>query len=84
MLSPQCQSLTKLLCNYEDEFLSRQYDLGTVTAIKEQIDKGNAKSDNLHNEPHHFSITSGIHTEAVRCWSGYSIVLPGLVRKKDG
>ena len=39
----QCQSLTELLCRYEDVFSREEYDLGTFTAIKHQIDTGNTK-----------------------------------------
>ena len=52
MTSTQCQSLTELLCRYEDVFSREKYDLGTFTAIKHQIDTGNAKpTGSLHAEP---------------------------------
>ena len=43
MTSMQCQSLTELLCRYDDVLSREEYDLGTFTAIKHQIDTGNAK-----------------------------------------
>ena len=43
MTSMQCQILTELLCRYEDVFSREEYDLRTFTAIKHQIDTGNAK-----------------------------------------
>ena len=43
MTSMQCQSPTELLCRYENVFSREEYDLGTFTAIKHQIDTGNAK-----------------------------------------
>ena len=43
MIFMQCQTLTELLCRYEDVFSREEYELGTFTAIKHQIDTGNAK-----------------------------------------
>ena len=92
MTSMQYQSLTELLCRYEDVFSREEYDLSTFTAIKHQIDTENAKPiwQPARRTPITFQseeveylqkqLDAGVVVPSSSAWPSPVV----LVRKKDG